>query len=168
MKDAHLWAVGYDNTERAEQIRAEITKLGERHSLVLLETAVAVRYADGSLTLDGVPRVAALDFSRNSLAGLLAGLALGAPPLTAAAADSLVKSTRRFSAEVGIGESFVAEVEALMKPGSSVLFVLDQDASMEPVLQGIRGLGGTVLRTNVDMDRARLIQSTLAGRGPKG
>jgi uncharacterized membrane protein len=168
MKDAHLWAVGYDNTERAEQIRAEITKLGERHSLVLLETAVAVRYADGSLTLDGEPYVAALDFSRNSFAGLLAGLALGAPPLTPAAADSLVRSTRRVPAEVGIGESFVVEVEALMTPGSSVLFVLDRDASMEPVLQGIRGLGGTVLRTNVDMDRARLIQSTLARQGPKG
>jgi uncharacterized membrane protein len=168
MKDAHLWAVGYDNLERAEQMRAEITKLGERHSLVLLETAVAVRYADGSLTLDGEPCVAALDFSRSSFAGILAGLALGAPPLTPAAADSLVKSTRRFSAEVGIAESFVAEVEALMKPGSSVLFVLDQDASIEPVLQGIRGLGGTVLRTNVDMDRARLIQSTLAGGVLKG
>jgi hypothetical protein len=33
---------------------------------------------------------------------------------------------------------------------------------MDVILHGIRGLGGTVLKTNVDMERARLIQSTLA------
>ncbi len=33
---------------------------------------------------------------------------------------------------------------------------------MDPILRGIRGLGGTVLKTNVDPERARLIQSTLA------
>ena len=58
-----------------------------------------------------------------------------------------------------------------MKPGTSALFVLDQERDMDAILQGIRGLGGTVLRTNVDMERAKLIQSTLAGAalaGPQG
>jgi uncharacterized membrane protein len=50
-----------------------------------------------------------------------------------------------------------------MKPGTSALFVLDQEGDMPAILQGIRGLGGTVLRTNVDVKRAKLIQSTLAG-----
>jgi uncharacterized membrane protein len=53
-------------------------------------------------------------------------------------------------------------MEALMKPGTSALFVLDQEGDMEGILQGIRGLGGTVLRANVDVKRAKLIQSTLA------
>ena len=30
------------------------------------------------------------------------------------------------------------------------------------ILHAIRGLGGTVLKTNVDIERARLIQSALA------
>ena len=30
------------------------------------------------------------------------------------------------------------------------------------ILHAIQGLGGTVLRTNVDLQRAQLIQSTLA------
>jgi hypothetical protein len=33
---------------------------------------------------------------------------------------------------------------------------------MPAILQGIRGLGGTVIKTNVDLERAKLIQSTLA------
>jgi uncharacterized membrane protein len=52
-------------------------------------------------------------------------------------------------------------VEKLMQPGTSALFVLDQEGDMAAILQGIRGLGGTVLKTNVDLQRAKLIQSTL-------
>ena len=49
-----------------------------------------------------------------------------------------------------------------MKPGTSALFVLDDEGDMEMILYKIRGLGGTVLKTNVDVERAKLIQSTLA------
>ncbi len=31
------------------------------------------------------------------------------------------------------------------------------------ILRTLHGLGGTVLKTNVDLERAKLIQSTLAG-----
>ena len=33
---------------------------------------------------------------------------------------------------------------------------------MDVILGAIRGLGGTVLKTNVDLEQAQLIQSTLA------
>jgi len=65
-------------------------------------------------------------------------------------------------ASAGIGGDFVREVQALMKPGTSAIFVLDSQGDMDVILHGIRGLGGTVLKTNVDVERARLIQSTLA------
>ena len=54
------------------------------------------------------------------------------------------------------------EVQGLMKPGTSVLFVLDSEGDMDVILHAIRGLGGTVLKTNVDVERVRLIQATLA------
>jgi uncharacterized membrane protein len=50
-----------------------------------------------------------------------------------------------------------------MRPGTSALFVLDEEGDMDVILHVIRGLGGTVLKTNVDLERAKLIQSTLAG-----
>jgi len=65
------------------------------------------------------------------------------------------------SATVGIGDDFVREVERLMKPGTSALFVLDNEGDMNVILRTIRGLGGTVMKTNVDVERAHLIQSTL-------
>jgi uncharacterized membrane protein len=160
-KSGHLWAVGFDDMRRAEQVRHEIIKLGDKHSLVLLDTAVVVRYPDGSVTLDGEPFVAAIDLSGHSFASFLARLALGAPPLTGAAVGALMTSTGGGAADAGIDHAFITEAEALMKPGTSVLFVLDQEGDMDAILQGIRGLGGTVLKTTVDVKRAKLIQSTL-------
>jgi uncharacterized membrane protein len=53
----HLWAIGFDDMGRAAQVRAEIARLGERHCLILLDTAVVVRYPDGCVTLNGEPFV---------------------------------------------------------------------------------------------------------------
>ena len=66
------------------------------------------------------------------------------------------------AAAVGIGDNFVLEVEQLMKPGSSALFVLDDEGDMDAILIAIRGLGGRVLTTNVNLERAKLIQAALA------
>ena len=159
----HLWAVGYDDVRRAKQVRDHITRLSERHCLVLRDSAVAVRYADGSFTLDGEPYVPAGNIRGRGLASLLARLALGAPPLTAAAVGSSLRSSGcRRTGAAAISEEFVGEVQGMVKPGTSALFVLDQVGDLDAVLDGIRGLGGTVLKTTVDLPRATLIQSTLA------
>jgi len=96
------------------------------------------------------------------LASFLAGVALAVPLLTGASVGAFQSATGCATpAGVGIGEDFVRQIEGLIKPGSSALFVLDQECDMDAILQGIEGLGGTVLKTNVDLERAKLIQSTL-------
>jgi uncharacterized membrane protein len=157
----HLWAIAYDDIGRADQVRDEITQLGDQHCLVLLDTAVVVRYPDGRLTVDGEPFVATAPIGRHGFASFLAGLALAVPPLTGAAVGAVV-CRRAALLKAGIDETFVNEAEALMKPGTSALFVLDQVCDRDAILQGIRGLGGKVLRTNVDLKQAKLIQATLA------
>jgi uncharacterized membrane protein len=148
--------------ERAEQIRTKIAGLAERNSLILLDSAVVVRYRDGCVTLNGERFVPAINFRGRTLASFFAGLALGAPPLTGAAVSALPGYTGSAAAEVGIDDGFIREVERLMQPGTSALFVLDREGDMPAILQGIRGLGGRVLKTNVDLNRAQLIQTTLA------
>ena len=95
--------------------------------------------------------------------GFIAGLVLAAP-LGGALVGALIggAGTAIEAASVGIDADFVREVEAQMKPGTSALFVLDDEGDMDVILHAIRGLGGTVLKTNVDVNRARLFQSTLA------
>ena len=159
----HLWAIAYEDMGRASQVRDEITSLGwAKHDLILADVAVAVRHRDGSFTLEREPFPAASNVLGCTVVGFLAGLVLGAP-LTGAAVGAVIGGAgTATSAAVGIGDDFVQEAKELMQPGTSVLFVLDNEGDMDVILRAIRGLGGTVLKTNVDVERARLIQFTLA------
>lgn len=163
----HLWAIGYDDMGRADQVREEITRLAwgpgqVRSYLLLCDVAVVVRHPDGSFTLNREPFPGVANVLACTAVGFLAGLTLAAP-LTGATIGALLGSAGTAAAtQTGISEEFVRDVEALMKPGTSALFVLDNDGDMEVILHAIRGLGGTVLKTNVDLERAKLIQSTLA------
>jgi uncharacterized membrane protein len=161
----HLWAIGYDDMERADQVRDEITRLGwDEPYLLLSDVAVVIRHPDGSFTVEREPFPAVANIIGCSTVGFLAGLVLAAPLAGAAVGAVLGGAGTAAAAGVGIGDDFVRDVEAMMKPGTSVLFVLDSEGDMDVILHAIRGLGGTVLKTNVDVERAKLIQATLAGR----
>jgi uncharacterized membrane protein len=69
---------------------------------------------------------------------------------------------------VGLRPDFVREAQALMRPGSAALFVLDDGGDMDVILYALRGLGGTVLRTNVDLEEVRRVQSVLAASPEAG
>ncbi len=160
----HLWAIGYDDMERAGQVRDAIIRLGwHTHYLALLDVAVVVRHPDGSFTCNRERFPTVANLLGCTVVGFLAGLVLLAP-LTGAAIGAVLggAGTAAAVAAVGIRDDFVREVESLMQPGTSALFVLDSGGDMEVILHAIQGLGGTVLRTNVDVQRAQLIQSTLA------
>jgi len=148
--------------ERAAEVRAEILNLGARHCLIVLDTAVAVCYPDGIVTLDGERFLGNISGRPHTIASFIAAIALGVPPLTEAVVGARARNPSPVSDNVGIDETFVSEVERLLRPGTSALFVLDQEGDMDAVLHGIRGLGGTVLKTTVDLERAKLIQATLA------
>jgi uncharacterized membrane protein len=160
---AHIWAVGFPDTQRAAEVRDEVAKLAGQHCLALFDSAVAVRYGDGTTTLDGEPIVDPIDLCGHGAAGWFAALALGAPPLTLAAVRSVLRGAGdAASPPVGLEEDFLRDVERLMQPGTSVLFVLGRTTDAEALFAGIRGLGGTVMKTNVDLELARRIQSALS------
>jgi uncharacterized membrane protein len=163
-KFGHLWAVGFDDVLRAAQVRDDLVKLGwDQKDLILEDVAVVVRNPDGSFSLDRQPFPPAANILGSTALGFLLGLVVAAP-LTGSAVGALLGAGITISAAVGIDDRFVRDVERLMKPGTSALFVLDDEGDMNVILSAIRGWGGTVLKTNVDLERARLIQSTLADR----
>jgi uncharacterized membrane protein len=165
---AHLWAIGFDDLNGAHRARDEIARLGwetggVRQYLFLQDMAVVLRHPDGSFSLDREPVAAATGVLAGSGVGFLIGLVLAAP-LAGAAIGALVGGTgvAASAAAVGIGDDFVREIEGMMRPGTSALFVLDDVGDLEVILHKVRGLGGTVLKTNVDRERAKVIQAALA------
>ena len=127
---------------------------------------MVVRHADGSFTLNRTRFPGVANILACTGAGLLAGLVLAAP-LTGATLGALLGSAGTAAGRrLGISEDFIHDAEALMKPGTSAVFVLDDSGDMEIILHRIQGLGGKVLKTNVDLERAKLIQSTLSAAAP--
>src|SRR5262245_9640572 len=52
----HLWAIGFDDTTRADQVRDEILRIGrDRNELIVKDVVVVVRHPDGTLTIDRQP-----------------------------------------------------------------------------------------------------------------
>src|SRR5580658_8173827 len=162
---AHLWAIGYDDAAQAERTRAQVTALaGAGQHLLLLDVAILTRTTDGSYTLNRKP----FPLTSNILAGgtlkFLAGLALAAPMTGAAIGALLGTAASTVANAVGIEDAFIQNVKQLMKPGTSAVLVLDDQGDLEAILHAIRGLGGAVLKTNVDLERAKLIQTTLSAK----
>jgi uncharacterized membrane protein len=159
---SHLWAVGYDDFSRAEQTREELSRLaGAEQFLHLLDIAILARHADGSYTLDREPLHVNASVVGGGMLGFLAGLAIAAPITGAAIGAALGFANSTIADAVGFEPQFISDVKAMMKPGASAVLLLDDEGDMDVILHAIRGLGGTVLKTNVNVERARLIQSTL-------
>src|SRR5262245_6646864 len=162
--ESHLWAIGYEDIARAEEVSDEIKRLGwYENYMTLIDVAVVVRNEDGSFTCNREPFPTRDHILGCTAVGFVAGLVVGAP-FTGATVGAMVGGIGSAAAasSVGISDSFIHEIEGLMKPGTSALFVLDNEGDMDVILHRLRGLGGTVLKTNVDLERAKLIQSTLA------
>src|SRR5678816_1990184 len=89
-KSGNLWAIGYDDMGRANQIRDEIISLGwDKHYLLLNDVAVVVRHPDGSFTLNREKFPAAANILGCSVVGFLAGLVVGVP-ITGATIGAMV------------------------------------------------------------------------------
>ena len=167
-ESAHLWAIGFDDVGGAERLRNAITSLAAPvQRLLLRDLAILVRTGDGSYTLDRKPFPAAGNILTEDTLGFLAGIALAAPLLSSeAVGDMLGLAGLPISKSVGIDDQFVNDVQAMMKPGSSAVLMLNYVGDLGGALRGVAGIGGTVLKTNVDLERAKLFQSTLRAKSP--
>ena len=161
---AHLWAIAYDEPARAETARAKVLAVSDLgSSLELLDMAILAHHPDGSFTLDRKPLPGAGSISHGILS-VLVGIALVGPLTDRAVGAMLGEDASHSATSVGIREDFVREIKALLQPGVWALLVLDKEGNLDEILVGIRGLGGKVIKTNVDLERAKLIQSTLSRR----
>src|SRR5262249_39617388 len=114
----HLWAIGYDDMGRANQVRDEIIELGwgagkAGKYLILEDVAVVVRHPDGIFVLDRKSFPGLGNIVAYTGVGFLAGLVLAAP-LTGATIGALLGSTGTAAAiHAGIKEDFIHDVESM-------------------------------------------------------
>jgi uncharacterized membrane protein len=156
-----LTAWRFQDPDGAEQALARIRSLAEQ-GLISVDDAALVTWPTarrrprtrelGSLTGPG----ALLGGCWGAVLGLifaipLAGLAVGAA--TGVVLGSL--------ADVGIDDEFIAEVRALVTPGTSALFLLSHGAVVDRVAAEMAGVEMELVRSNLGAEQERRLREAL-------
>ena len=166
---ANLWAISYTDPSRAKQARDRLFELDVDKLLSIKDMVVVRRQPDGSFEFEQESAGCGLEVG--VALGFIVGLVLAGPSgsaalaalclLTGPVAGAVVGGIVHFFTEVKIDPDFVRRVEEAMLPGTWVLFLLDRAGGLDRLLPRLHGLGGEVLRTSVDVERARQIQAAL-------
>lgn len=160
--DLNLWALGYDDPARAREVRAEILRVESLYGLHVNDAIIVTRLPNASFTLerDAQPSVAT-GMAGFGFLGFVIGLVVLQPLAGAAVGAALGGVAVGTARQLGIDDAFLHEVKEFMKPGTSALFLLTKTDNPEAVMYRIKGLGGTVLKTNVHAELAQQVQDAL-------
>ena len=156
-----LVVVGYEDRFKAEEVRLGLRKL-QREDLVDLEDAVVVtKDAKSKFKLHQALDPNIREKIRGGLLGLLVGMLLLSPLLgmVLGARGGTVSDALE---DMGIGDQFMRNLAATMKPGSSALFVLVRSAATDQVLAELRGTGGKILKTSLSHEDATRLQTAMS------
>ena len=159
---ADFVVIEYDDIYKAQEVRLTLAKL-QRASLIDVEDAVvAVKDANEKVTLQQahdlpVTGAASGDFW-STLVGLIFSARFFGLGISTGAAPEAVSGALR---DVGIDETFITQLSAGFKPGTSALFVLVRNVTPDRVLEEIKPYGGTVLHTSLSHESEARLRAAL-------
>jgi uncharacterized membrane protein len=156
-----LVVVGYDDPFKAEEVRLTLLKLQKDYLIDLEDAVVAVKDAKGKVKLHQAVNLTAAGAVSGGFWGALIGL-IFLNPLLGMAVGAGAGAVSGALTDVGINDSFMKELAAGMRPGSSVLFVLVRKSTPDKVLEHIQGTGGKVLKTSLSHEDEAKLQAALS------
>jgi uncharacterized membrane protein len=147
----------------AEQALATIGDL-QRQQLITLEDAATVRRG-----MDGKPKVK----QANSLVGagawggafwgMLIGLLFFMPWLGLAVGAVTGALAGKFS-DYGIDDNFIKQVEQKLQPGTSALFLMVRQVTLDKVLDALRPLQPEVLQTSLSAEQEQKLREAFGAQ----
>jgi uncharacterized membrane protein len=156
-----LVVAGYDDPFKAEEVRLTLLKLQKDYLIDLEDAVVAVKDAKGKVKLHQAVNLTAAGAVSGGFWGALIGL-IFLNPLLGMAVGAGAGAVSGALTDVGINDSFMKELAAGMRPGSSVLFVLVRKSTPDKVLEHIQGTGGKVLKTSLSHEDEAKLQAALS------
>jgi uncharacterized membrane protein len=151
----NLFVIGFDQPDKAEELRVKLQELQGRYVLDLQEMVVAIKDEKGKVKLHqrGSPLTADSLVFPGFCGSLTSLIFLNAT--TGAAGGAL--------AAVGITRHFMKELAGTLIPGGSALFALTGAPSpdRESVLKELSGMGGKILTTSLSHSDEAKLQAAL-------
>jgi uncharacterized membrane protein len=158
---SNLVVIGYDDPFKAEEIRLKLRKMQKDYLIDLEDAVVAVKNEKGKVKLHQAVNLTAAGAVGGGFWGSLIGL-IFLNPLLGAAVGAAAGAVSGALTDVGVDDKFMKELATTMTPGSSVLFVLVRKATVDKVLDEMKGTGGKILKTSLSHDDEAKLQAALS------
>jgi uncharacterized membrane protein len=153
--------ISFPTEQKAEEVRQKVLGLQKEYLIQLQDAVVVVKTPDGKIKLNQLMNTTAAGALSGAFWGTLVGMIFLAPLLgTALGAASGALAGKLTDA--GIDDNFMKEAAGVLQPGSAGLFLLIEKMATEKVLEDLRGVGGTVLRTSFDRAQETALREALA------
>ena len=159
---ADLVVIAFPTESKAEEVRRKLLAMQQDYLIELGDAAIAVKGVDGRVKLNQMLNTTAAGAVSGTFWGTLIGL-IFLMPLAGAAIGAASGALGGALADIGIDDRWMKEVAAAIPPGTAALFLLIRKVTADKVLEGLRGEGGTVMRTSLDHTKEAALQAALAG-----
>jgi uncharacterized membrane protein len=157
-----LVVIAFPTEAKAEEVRQKLLGMQKEYLLELGDAVVAVKDAKGNIKLNQMINTTAAGAVGGAFWGTLIGL-IFLMPLAGAALGAASGAVGGALTDVGINDKFMKDTAAAIQPGTAALFVLLRKVTADKVLEGLKGEGGTVLKTSLDHTKEAALQTALAG-----
>lgn len=165
-----LVVIGFENTQKAEEVLWRVRALRSQDLLDLDDAVVVVRDEKGEINLKQSINLTHYDASAGLLSGGLLGAMVGLVFLNPAAgfliggmigagAGALSGSL----SDYGIPDDFIRSLAGTIPVNSSALFILARKVQPEKILAELSDVKGKVLRTTLSPDQEKRLREALAG-----
>jgi len=158
---ANLTVIIFDDPDQAGELKEGLKKEEHEGLIKVDDTAVVVKDADGKVHTD--KQFLDSGTKRGAVAGGVIGLVLLGlfAPVLGIAGGALIGGIVGKSANKGISKKFVEDVEKELKPNTSALFVMTEDANAAAVAGLLREYHGKIYQTTLPSDVAEELQNAL-------
>ena len=156
-----LVVVAFPTEAKAEEVRQKLLAMQKEYLIELGDAVIAVKDENGNIKLNQLINTTAVGAVSGTFWGTLIGL-IFLMPLVGAAIGAASGAIGGALTDVGIDDKWMKETAAAIQPGTAALFVLVRKVTADKVLEGLKGEGGTVLKTSLDHTKEEALKAALA------
>ncbi|MDR3525462.1 MAG: DUF1269 domain-containing protein [Acetobacteraceae bacterium] len=157
-----LVVIAFADEEKAEDVRKKILGLTQQYLIEIEDAVVAVKLENGHIKLNQLVNPMAMSAVSGTMWGAIIGL-IFANPLLGAALGGAAGAVGGALTDLGINDDFMRQTAEAVGVGQAALFLLIRKMTTDKVLDDLRGVGGTVLRTSFDHEHEDALRAALAG-----
>ena len=157
-----LVVIAFPTEAKAEEVRQKLLAMQKEYLLELGDAVIAVKDAQGNIKLNQLINTTKAGAVGGAFWGALIGL-IFLMPLAGAALGAAYGALAGALTDVGINDKSMKDIAAAIQPGTAALFVLVRKVTADKVLEGLKGEGGTILKTSLDHTKEAALQAALAG-----